>query len=58
VDPQPIAIRFVLDIDPSSVDLEFMLKYEAAFGDERAEDSADDSAIQSKSPIKNAHSKK
>jgi hypothetical protein len=37
VDPQPIA----LDVDPSFVEPKFMPEYEAAFGDERAEDSAD-----------------
>jgi hypothetical protein len=31
VDPQPIA----LDVDSSFMELEFMLEYEAAFGDER-----------------------
>jgi hypothetical protein len=45
VDPQPIAIGFVLDVDPSFVEPEFMPEYEAAFGDERAEDSADDRPI-------------
>jgi hypothetical protein len=36
VDHQPIATEFSLDVDPSSVESEFMPKYEAAFGDERA----------------------
>jgi hypothetical protein len=42
VDPQPIATGFALDIDPSFVEPEIMLEYEATFGDERAEDSVDD----------------
>jgi hypothetical protein len=42
VEPQPIATGFVLDVDPSFVEPEFMSEYEAAFRDERAEDSADD----------------
>jgi hypothetical protein len=41
VDPQPIA----LDVDPSFVELEFMPEYEAAFGDERMEDSVDDRPV-------------
>jgi hypothetical protein len=44
-DPQPIAIGFTLDVDPSFVELEFMPKYEAMFGDERAEDSANDQPV-------------
>jgi hypothetical protein len=35
VDHQPIATDFDLDVDPSSVEPEFMLEYEATFGDER-----------------------
>jgi hypothetical protein len=42
VDHQPIATGFALDVDPSFVEPEFMLEYEAALGDERADDSADD----------------
>jgi hypothetical protein len=42
VDPQPIATGFILDVDLSFIDVEFILEYEAAFGDERAEDSVDD----------------
>jgi hypothetical protein len=38
VDPQPIATRFSLDVEPSFIELE----YEVTFGDERAEDSTDD----------------
>jgi hypothetical protein len=38
VDPQPIA----LDVDSSFMEPEFMPEYEAAFGDESVEDSADD----------------
>jgi hypothetical protein len=45
VHPQPIATRFVLNIDLSFVEPEFMLEYEATFGEERAEDSADDQPI-------------
>jgi hypothetical protein len=45
VDPQPIATRFVLDVDPSFVEPEFILEYEVAFGDERAEDSANDRPV-------------
>jgi hypothetical protein len=33
---------FSLDVDPSFVEPKFMLEYEMTFGDERAEDSADD----------------
>jgi hypothetical protein len=42
VDHQPIATGFALDVDPSFVEPEFMLEYEATFGDEHADDSADD----------------
>jgi hypothetical protein len=45
VDPQPIATVFELDVDPSFIELEFMPEYEAVFGDERAEDSADDRPV-------------
>jgi hypothetical protein len=41
VDPRSIS----LDTDPSFVELGFMLKYEASFWDERAEDSADDRPV-------------
>jgi hypothetical protein len=42
VDTQPIATGFALNVDPSFVELEFMPEHEAAFGDERGEDSTDD----------------
>jgi hypothetical protein len=42
VDPQPIATGFALDVDLSFIDVEFMLEYEATFGNERADDSVDD----------------
>jgi hypothetical protein len=45
VDHQSIATRFALDVDPSFVEPEFMSKYEMTFGDERAEDSADDRSV-------------
>jgi hypothetical protein len=45
VDPQPIATGFALDDDPSFIEPEFMPKYEATFGDERVEDSADDRSV-------------
>jgi hypothetical protein len=45
VDPHPTAIGFTLDIDLPSVKPEFMPKYEAVFGDERAEDSVDDRPV-------------
>jgi hypothetical protein len=45
VDPQPTVIGSALDVDPPFVELEFMLKYEATFGDEQAEDSADDRPV-------------
>jgi hypothetical protein len=45
VDPQPIAIGFTIDVDPSFIEPEFMPEYEAVFGDERAEDSANDRPI-------------
>jgi hypothetical protein len=45
VDPQPIATEFTLDVDSFFIELEFMLEYEVAFGDERAEDSADDQPV-------------
>jgi hypothetical protein len=45
VNPQPIATRFALDVDPSFIALEFMPKYETTFGDEHADDSADDRPI-------------
>jgi hypothetical protein len=41
VDPQPIA----LDVDPSFVELKFMLEYEVTFGDECAEDSVNDRSV-------------
>jgi hypothetical protein len=45
VDPQPIATRFALDVDPSFMELEFISEYEATFGDERAEGSIDDRPV-------------
>jgi hypothetical protein len=54
VDPQPIAIEFALDVDPSFVEPEFMPKYDAASGDERAEDSADDRPVPDLSKRDNA----
>jgi hypothetical protein len=45
VDHLPIAIGFIPDVDPSFIELEFMLEYEAAFRDERAEDSVDDRLV-------------
>jgi hypothetical protein len=45
VDPQPTAISFALDVDLPFVELKFMAKYEVVFGDERAEDSADDRLV-------------
>jgi hypothetical protein len=50
VDPQPIT----LDVDPPFVELEFMPEYEAAFGDERAEDSANDRPVPELSKRDNA----
>jgi hypothetical protein len=41
VHPQPIATGFAPDVDPSFVEP----KYEAAFRDEHAEDSADDRSV-------------
>jgi hypothetical protein len=45
VDTQPIVTGFALNVDLSFVEPEFMPEYEAAFGDERAEDSADDRSV-------------
>jgi hypothetical protein len=45
VNPQPTATCFTLDVDPPSVEPEYMLEYEASFGDEHAEDSADDQPV-------------
>jgi hypothetical protein len=45
VDPQPTAIGSTLDVDPPFIKLEFMLKYEATFGDDQAEDSADNRPV-------------
>ena len=45
VDPQPIATGFAQDVEPSFIEPEFKPKYEAAFGDERAEDSSDDRLV-------------
>jgi hypothetical protein len=41
VDHQSTATYFVLDVDPSFVELEFIPKYDVVFG-ERADDSSDD----------------
>jgi hypothetical protein len=45
VDPQPIATGFVLNVDPSFIELKFMPKYEAVFEDEHVEDSANDRPV-------------
>jgi hypothetical protein len=45
VDPQLIATEFTLDVDLCFVEQKFMTKYDAAFGDERAEDSVDDRPV-------------
>jgi hypothetical protein len=45
VDAHPSAIGFTLDVDPPSVEPEFMTDYEAAFGDKREEDSVDDRPV-------------
>jgi hypothetical protein len=45
VDPQLIATEFTLDVDLCFVEPKFMPKYDAAFGDERAEDSVDDRPV-------------
>jgi hypothetical protein len=45
VDPQSIANGFALDVDLSFVEPKFMPKYEAAFGDEHVEDSANDRPV-------------
>jgi hypothetical protein len=45
VDPQSIAIRFVLDVDPSFIERDFIPKYEAVFGDWCAENSTDDRPV-------------
>jgi hypothetical protein len=42
VDPQPIATTITQTVEAPSIDLEFMPEYDAAFGDEQAEDLADD----------------
>jgi hypothetical protein len=42
VDHLPIATGFTPDVDPSFIEPKFLPEYEAAFRDERAEDSADD----------------
>jgi hypothetical protein len=42
VDPQPVATGFAIYVDPSFLEPEFMPKYEAVFGDERAVDLAND----------------
>jgi hypothetical protein len=54
MDPQPIATGFILNVDPSFVEPEFMPKYEAAFGDERTEDSTDDQPVPELSKRNNA----
>jgi hypothetical protein len=45
VDPQPTTIGLTQDVDPSSIESEFMPKYEAAFEDECSKDSADDRPV-------------
>jgi hypothetical protein len=45
VDHHPTAIGSTLDVDPPSIEPEFKLEYEVMFGDERAEDSADDRPV-------------
>jgi hypothetical protein len=45
VDTQPIATGFTLNVDLPSVELKFMPKYDATFGDEWLEHSADDRPI-------------
>jgi hypothetical protein len=50
VDSQPIA----LDVDPSFVEPEFILEYEATFRNERAEGSADDQPLPELSKMDNA----
>jgi hypothetical protein len=45
VDLQPIATRFALDIVLSFIELEFMPEYKTMFGDEHAEDSANDRSV-------------
>jgi hypothetical protein len=45
VDPQPIGTGFSLNVDTSFVEPEFIPEYEAVFGDEHAEDSANDQSI-------------
>jgi hypothetical protein len=45
VDPHPTATVVTLSVDASFVDLEFMPEYDAVFGDEWAEDSADDRLV-------------
>jgi hypothetical protein len=45
VDPQSIAIGFTLNVDLPFIELELMPKYDAVFGDESVEDSADDRPV-------------
>jgi hypothetical protein len=45
VDSQPIATTFTLTIYAPSIEPEFMLEYDAVFGDERAEDSTNDRPV-------------
>jgi hypothetical protein len=45
LNPQPIATVVALIVDVPSVEPEFMPEYDATFGDERAEDSADDRIV-------------
>jgi hypothetical protein len=45
VDPQPIATVVALTVDVPSIEPEFMPEYNATFGDERVEDSADDQPV-------------
>jgi hypothetical protein len=45
VDPQSIAIGFTLNVDLPFIELELMPEYDAVFGDESVEDSADDRPV-------------
>jgi hypothetical protein len=45
VDPRPIATDFVLDVDPPSIEPEFMPEYKVMYGDEWVEDSTNDQLV-------------
>jgi hypothetical protein len=45
VDPQPTAIGFTLDVDPPSVEPEFITDYKVVFRDERVKDSTNDAHL-------------